>query len=139
MALEKIISYSMSMSTRILIADDEGINRLFIKTVLAGNGWEVEEAANGRTALELVEQNPFDAVILDVKMPVMDGKQAAGKIRALEQELGRRACILLGLTAYAEKELIDELMRLGMDGVIHKPITQDSLVQKLNQMLDERD
>lgn len=122
-----------------MIADDEGINRLFIKTVLAGNGWEVEEAVNGRKALELVQETPFDAVILDVKMPVMDGKQAASEIRALEQKLGRQPSILLGLTAYAEKELIDELMSLGMNGVIHKPITQDSLIRKLSAMLDEKE
>jgi CheY-like chemotaxis protein len=127
------------MSTRILIADDEGINRLFIKTVLVGYGWEVEDASNGRTALELVQQHPFDAVILDVKMPVMDGKQAASEIRAVEQKLGRPPCILLGLTGYAEKELIDELMSLGMDGVIHKPITQELLIRKLSAMLDEKE
>ena len=123
------------MSTRILIADDEGINRLFIKTVLSGNGWEVAEAANGKAALDLVTEQAFDAVILDVKMPVMDGKQAAIEIRALESEIGREQCILLGLTAYAEKELIDELKNIGMDGVIHKPITQESLIKRLSDML----
>ncbi len=126
------------MSARILIADDEGINRLFIRTVLAGNGWEVEEAPNGKVAVDLAAQSPFDAVILDVKMPVMDGKQAAIQIRALEKDSGREPCILLGLTAYAEKQLIDELKGLGMDGVIHKPITQESLIRKLSEMLAER-
>ena len=121
-----------------MIADDEGINRLFIKTVLAGNGWEVEEAPNGKVAVDLAARSPFDAVILDVKMPVMDGKQAAIQIRALEKELDREPCILLGLTAYAEKQLIEELEGLGMDGVIHKPITQESLIRKLSAMLAER-
>lgn len=127
------------MSTRILIADDEGINRLFIKTVLTGNGWEVTEASNGSVAVDLVSHYPFDVVILDVKMPVMDGKQAASEIRALERKLERNPCILLGLTAYAEKELIEELESIGMDGVIHKPITQESLIKRLSNMLSERE
>ncbi len=121
-----------------MIADDEGINRLFIKTVIAGNGWEVEEAPNGKVAVDLASQTPFDAVILDVKMPVMDGKQAAIQIRALERDSGREPCILLGLTAYAEKQLIDELMEIGMDGVIHKPITQESLIRKLSELLADK-
>ncbi len=125
------------MSTRILIADDEGINRLFIKTVLAGNGWEVAEASNGKVAVDLVSEQAFDAVILDIKMPIMDGKQATLEIRALESELGREPCILLGLTAYAEKQLIEELESIGMDGVIHKPITQESLIKRLSDMLPE--
>lgn len=122
-----------------MIADDEGINRLFIKTVLTGNGWEVTEASNGSVAVDLVSHYPFDVVILDVKMPVMDGKQAASEIRALERKLERNPCILLGLTAYAEKELIEELESIGMDGVIHKPITQESLIKRLSNMLSERE
>src|SRR6056297_2801770 len=126
------------MSTRILIADDEGINRLFIKTILTSNGWKVDEASNGQAALELVEMHKFDIIILDVKMPVMDGKRAAAEIRSLEQRQGRTSTTILGLTAYAEKELIDELMQHGMNGVIHKPITENELIGKIFAMLDSK-
>ena len=127
------------MSTRILIADDEGINRLFIKTILTSNGWKVDEASNGQAALELVEMHKFDIIILDVKMPVMDGKRAAAEIRSLEQRQGRTSTTILGLTAYAEKELIDELMQHGMNGVIHKPITEKALIGKITAMLDKEE
>jgi CheY-like chemotaxis protein len=123
------------MSTRILIADDEGINRLFIKTILTSNGWLVDEASNGQAALELVERHEFDIIILDVKMPVMDGKRAAAEIRSLEQKQGRTPTAILGLTAYAEKELVDELVQHGMNGVIHKPITEKALIGKITTML----
>ncbi|HKK64761.1 MAG TPA: response regulator [Clostridia bacterium] len=124
------------MSTRILIADDEGINRLFIKTILTSNGWIVDEASNGQAAIELVEKHEFDIIILDVKMPVMDGKRAAAEIRSLEREQGRISTAILGLTAYAETELVEELVQHGMNGVIHKPITEKALIGKINAMLD---
>ena len=134
----KIIFYSYDMSKRILIADDEGINRLFIKTILTTNGWIVDEASNGQTAVELVEKQEFDIIILDVKMPVMDGKRAAAEIRSIEQKQERSATAILGLTAYAEKKLIDELMQHGMNGVIHKPITEKALIGKITAMLDSK-
>lgn len=121
-----------------MIADDEGINRLFIKTILTGNGWIVDEASNGQAAVELVERHKFDIIILDVKMPVMDGKRAASEIRALEQKQERSSTIILGLTAYAEKQLIDELMQHGMNGVIHKPITEKELIGKITDMLHSK-
>jgi len=122
-----------------LIADDEGINRLFIKTILTSNGWMVDEASNGQAAIELVEKQEFDIIILDVKMPVMDGKHAAAEIRALEREQGRSSTTILGLTAYAEKELVEELMQHGMNGVIHKPITEKALIGKITAMLDKEE
>ena len=121
-----------------MIADDEGINRLFIKTILTSKGWLIDEASNGQTAVELVEKQEFDIIILDVKMPVMDGKRAAAEIRSLEQRQGRTSTTILGLTAYAEKELIDELMQHGMNGVIHKPITEKELIGKISAMLDSK-
>jgi len=122
-----------------LIADDEGINRLFIKTILTSNGWIVDEASNGQAAIELVEKHEFDIIILDVKMPVMDGKRAAAEIRSLEREQGRISTAILGLTAYAEKELVEELMQHGMNGVIHKPITEKALIGKITAMLDKEE
>ncbi len=121
-----------------MIADDEGINRLFIKTILTSNGWIVDEASNGQAAVELVEKHEFDIIILDVKMPIMDGKRATTEIRSLEQTQERTPSAILGLTAYAEKELIDELMQLGMNGVIHKPITEKVLIGKISGMLDSK-
>lgn len=121
-----------------MIADDEGINRLFIKTILTSNGWTVDEASNGQAALELVEKHEFDIIILDVKMPVMDGKRAAAEIRSLEREQGRTSTAILGLTAYAEKELVEDLLQHGMNGVIHKPITEKALIGKITAMLDSK-
>ncbi len=121
-----------------MIADDEGINRLFIKTILTGNGWKVEEAVDGKAAVNLVEGTHFDIIILDVKMPVMDGKQAARQIRFIEEKQDREPTVILGLTAYAEKQLVDELVQHGMNGVIHKPITQASLIRKISEMVEPK-
>ncbi|GEM_PF-2538467 len=138
-AIGIIFSYSSDMSVQILIADDEGINRLFVKTILVAHGWTVEDVSNGRDAVDIFENTPFDIVILDVKMPVMGGKHAASEIRSIEEKQGREPAVLLGLTAYAEKELVDELMQHGMNGVIHKPITEGALIRKINSMLESRD
>jgi CheY-like chemotaxis protein len=126
------------MSIKILIADDEGINRLFVKSILTSKGWQVEEAANGKEALEICSRQSFDLIILDIKMPVMDGKEASRRIR--EQENGNDGTKngpILGFTAYVENELLEELKANGIDGIIRKPITETVLLRTISSYLSD--
>lgn len=107
---------------RVVIADDESIIRIDLRETLGRLGHQVVgEAGDGKTAVELVRQHQPDLAILDVKMPEMDGIDAA-KIIAAE----RLAPVLL-LTAYSQQDLVQRAMDAGVYSYVVKPYTEADL------------
>lgn len=106
----------------ILVADDESIIRLGLKQILEDAGHTVTTAENGLVAVKKAENFTPDLVILDIKMPEMDGLEAA---RAL---LDRTQAPIIFLTAYGEKELIERAVRLPVMGYLVKPIKEMELL-----------
>ncbi|HAH86218.1 MAG TPA: response regulator, partial [Armatimonadetes bacterium] len=110
-------------SLRILIADDESIIRLDLKNILLGMGHNVvAEASDGRAAVELARSTELDLAVLDIKMPEMDGLDAA-KIITDEQ-----ICPVLLLTAYSQRDLIDRAKEAGVFGYLVKPFKETDLL-----------
>ena len=108
------------MSYRILIADDEPIIRTDLKELLEELGYEVvAEASDGLEALNLIEQVKPDVVILDIKMPKMDGIRVAGKI-------ADRFPVII-LTAYTERHLIEKARDFGVMAYLSKPFREGDL------------
>jgi response regulator NasT len=105
----------------ILIADDEAIIRLGLKSMLEGLGHQVIAAANGREAIRMAERQRPDLAILDIHMPYTDGLQAARAIVAA------RPLPILILTAFSEQELIDRATDLPIQGYLVKPIQPEEL------------
>jgi AmiR/NasT family two-component response regulator len=106
----------------ILIADDESIIRLGLKHILEEAGHTVYEAENGASALRLAEGSEPDLVILDIKMPEMDGLEAAHLL------LNRMQVPVIFLTAYGEQELIERAACLPIMGYLVKPIKEAELL-----------
>ena len=105
----------------ILIADDESIIRLGIKSMLEGLGHQVIAAANGREAIRMAERQQPDLAILDIQMPYTNGLQAARAIMVA------RPLPILILTAFSEEDLIDKATDLPIQGYLVKPIEPESL------------
>jgi response regulator NasT len=105
----------------ILIAEDESLIRLGLKSMLESLGHQVIAATNGREALRLAERQPPDLAILDVQMPYTDGLQAA---RALAE---RRPLPILILTAFSQRDLIERATDLPIHGYLVKPIQPEAL------------
>lgn len=114
---------------RILIADDESIIRLGLKTMLAEMGHEVTMAADGREALRVAHQKQFDFAIFDVKMPFTDGLEAA---RALYRH---RPTPILLLTAFSDRELIEKAAQLPIQGYLVKPVAEEQLAASIQVAL----
>lgn len=114
---------------KILIADDESIIRLGLKTMLAELGHEVAMASDGREALKLAHQKKFDLAIFDVKMPFTDGLEAA---RALYHY---RPTPILLLTAFSDRELIEKAAQLPIQGYLVKPIVEEQLAASIEVAL----
>jgi response regulator NasT len=115
-----------SAQTRILIADDESIIRLDLHERLSGLGYTVAgEAADGHTAVELARSLQPDLVLMDIKMPKLDGIAAA---RILLQE---RLTPVVLLTAFSDRELVEEAREAGVLGYISKPFREADLVSTI--------
>jgi signal transduction histidine kinase/ActR/RegA family two-component response regulator len=118
---------------RLLLTDDNAINRQVIKLFLAPYGFEIREAVNGQEALDLLAAEAFDVVLLDVHMPVMDGKIAIRKIRDSDQVWS--AIPVIALTADAMSGDREKFLALGMTDYVSKPVDQRELIAKLHQAL----
>lgn len=116
---------------RVLIADDHAVNQEVIKAILSHDGYEFMVVDNGLEVIELLEQETFDVILMDMQMPVMDGCQAAMEIRKREEVSGGRVRII-AITANATKGDRDICMAAGMDDYITKPIDAQILVAKLS-------
>ncbi|TAN70600.1 MAG: response regulator [Methylobacter sp.] len=103
---------------RLLVVDDNPDNRLLLVAMLTEIGFEVREAENGQEAISAFEQWQPHLIWMDMRMPVMDGYEAARKIRQLA---GGDAVKIIALTASAFCEQFDDIINAGCDAVLHKP------------------
>ncbi|MGN8121229.1 transporter substrate-binding domain-containing protein [Pseudomonas sp. 22082] len=108
---------------RILVVDDQSANRLLLTQQLSFLGQSVRDAADGAAALALWRTEPFDIVITDCNMPVMNGYELARTIRKDERESGAARCFVLGFTANAQPEEKIRCQEAGMDDCLFKPIS----------------
>ena len=114
---------------RILLAEDNRINQMLVSTMLEKLGHRVTIAENGRQALAAVEGGDFDAVLMDMQMPEMDGEEATRAIRALAPPKNRLP--VLALTADAMVEHRERYLAAGVDELVPKPIDWDALTAAL--------
>ena len=123
-----------SRRTRILIVDDHPANRDLLRIMLQAADCETAEAADGQQALAALAVQPFDLVLMDVRMPVMDGIAATRAIRALDAPL--RDVPVLAVTAEAMPEDAARCIAAGMDGHLAKPVTQAKLYAAIEAVFD---
>ena len=121
---------------RVLLVEDNDINREFAREFLRGEGMVVDEAVNGQDAVAMVRQAAYDAVLMDIQMPVMDGLAAARAIRALAEAAdGKRYANLpiVAMTALAMAEDAEKTKAAGMNDHVTKPIAPDRLMAVLSK------
>jgi CheY-like chemotaxis protein/HPt (histidine-containing phosphotransfer) domain-containing protein len=116
---------------KILIVDDNEMNRLVAATILGNYDALIQEAQHGQEAVEKIRQEAFDAVLMDVQMPIMDGLEATALIR----EQISTTLPIIALTAYALKGDDEKLVRAGMSDYLSKPFDEGQLLQVLSRWL----
>ncbi|MDQ6625440.1 MAG: response regulator [Verrucomicrobiota bacterium] len=114
------------ITLQILVVDDNAVNRAVASGILAKDGHEVAQASNGREAVELTRRQRFDAVLMDVQMPEMDGLEATARIRQNEARLGRHTPII-AMTARAGVDDRERCLAAGMDDYISKPVSLEKV------------
>jgi PAS domain S-box-containing protein len=116
----------------ILIAEDNAVNRLFLRRALVTAGHKVGEAENGRHALAKVKETHFDLVLMDIQMPEMDGVEAMQRIRSGKH--GRADIPIIALTAYAMKGDREKFLENGMNGYVTKPVNFEELARVITEV-----
>ena len=120
---------------RILAAEDNPMNQLVLKTLLAQVGVEPWLVEDGEQAVAAWEQGEFDLILMDVQMPVLDGPAAARRIRERERVLGRARTPIIAVTANAMSHHAAEYAQAGMDAVASKPIRFAELLDCIDRVL----
>jgi response regulator NasT len=116
------VSQQGQRRTRVVIAEDEALIRMDLAEMLADEGYDVVgQAADGQQAVELAERERPDLVILDVKMPVLDG------IAAAERIAGQRIAPVVMLTAFSQRDLVERARDAGAMAYLVKPFSQSDL------------
>ncbi|HEY8903760.1 MAG TPA: ATP-binding protein, partial [Chthoniobacterales bacterium] len=120
-------------STRVLVAEDNRVNRLLLVRMLQQYGIHADEAANGKECLEKYARTPYDMILMDVQMPEMDGVEATRRIRELEAEGQTRRIHIIAITANAMAGDREYFLAAGMDGYLSKPLKREALEEALRQ------
>jgi len=119
-----------------LLVDDNSVNRQVASEILKKSGCVVDLAVDGRKAIELVAENKYDLVFMDIQMPEMDGVTATKKIKAMNLKVQPP---IVAMTAYSMKEDKERFLSQGLDDYIPKPIRANDLLNKVRQwILDEQ-
>ncbi|UZP65810.1 response regulator [Desulfovibrio mangrovi] len=119
---------------RILVVEDDPVNRKTLRYLLDKLGHESDEAENGRKALDMITNNHFELVLMDIQMPEMNGLEATRLIRSLPQKEKRRIPVI-AITAHAMRGDRDTFLQEGMDDYLAKPIDMQALDQCIRKAL----
>jgi CheY-like chemotaxis protein len=122
--------------TKVLIAEDNPVNRELLRELLEARGYTVSEACDGQEALRMIEQTHPDILLLDIGMPVLDGFAVIRKIR---ENPGLATLPVLAVTAYAMQGDRENVLNSGFDGYLSKPINARALADELERLLRKRD
>ena len=139
---QRIVAPEAPVSTaptglRVLAADDNAVNQLVLKTLLAQVGVETVMVDNGQSAIEVWEAGEWDLILMDIHMPVMDGLEAAETIRRREALTGRARTPIVALTADAMSHQVDAYLAQGFDGHVSKPIEVGKLLAAMEAALTD--
>ena len=122
------------MSARILVIEDNGANLELMRYLLTAFGYTVEAAMDGQRGLELMRSAPFDLVICDIQLPILDGYAVA---RARNSEVALRDVPLIAVSALAMVGDRDRILGSGFDGYIAKPLAPQTFVSQVETYLPE--
>jgi signal transduction histidine kinase/CheY-like chemotaxis protein len=118
---------------RILVAEDNPVNQVLVRRLMERHGCSVVGADSGRRALEALERQTFDLVLMDVQMPTMDGFEATSAIRERERVTGQHLPVI-AMTAHAMAGDRERCIAAGMDGYVAKPIRASELIKEIHRL-----
>jgi CheY-like chemotaxis protein len=128
-------SISERAAVQILFVEDDAMNRRVVKDMLSVVGAEMAEAPEAETGLQMIDQGNYDIILMDLRMPGMDGLTAIRKIRARTDEKARIPVIVV--TADTAVDLREQCIAAGADDVILKPVAMGLLLKAMSRMMSK--
>lgn len=122
---------------KVLIAEDNEINKLIAKTMLNRWGFTTTIAKDGEEAVMEVERNDFDCILMDIQMPNKDGITATKEIRQMTNPT-KNGLPIIALTANTQIGVNDRYIDLGMDGYLSKPFKEEELYDLIETIMEKR-
>jgi PAS domain S-box-containing protein len=127
---EKDVLPDLLPGRTILIAEDDITNYFLIEEFLSGTKAQIKHAENGSRALEMCRKGEIDLILMDIKMPVLDGIEAFKEIKKIDTNIP-----VIALTAYAYENDKKRLLNQGFDGYLSKPVDQEELIQMVEEVM----
>ena len=121
---------------KVLVVDDDKKSRYLVSFLLEKEGFKVIIATNGLEGIEAARKQQVDLIIMDVKMPKMDGYETTKRIRRLEKY---KSIPIIALTSYAMTEDKERALKAGCTGYIPKPITSETFISEIKKFLEVKD
>ena len=125
------------MAKNILLIDDDKLILMTLKRLLAREGYKVTTAKNGAIAVNRMENDGFDLIISDIKMPGMDGIETVKKLREYLVQNHKNPIPEIFITAYAKEDIYQEALALNASGYIEKPFDVKTLVQTVQKAIEK--
>ena len=126
-------SVSSDVKPKILIAEDNLVNRMVIENMIDITRYDLAFAENGKVAFDAVREGDFDAILMDISMPEMDGIEATKAIRSFETSKSKPRTPIIALTAHAMQGDKDRFIDAGMDDYLTKPVRKQMIAQSLEK------
>ena len=133
-SMESVLPVSGNGGLRILLAEDNAINRKLAEALLHKKNWDVVSVGDGKEVLNTLNKESFDLILMDVQMPEIDGFEATTLIRKKEKETGSHIPII-AMTAHAMKGDKERCIQLGMDDYVSKPMKASDLYGAIDRMV----
>ncbi len=116
---------------RVLLAEDDPIGQRIASKQLSKAGMKVDVASNGESAWEMVQNQSYDLLLTDIRMPGMNGITLTKKIRALEKHANKPRLPIIGLSAHALEDVANECLEAGMDHFMTKPVDPETILSTI--------
>ncbi|MGD9327637.1 MAG: response regulator [Cyclobacteriaceae bacterium] len=123
----------MSAPKKVLIAEDSSVIQNLTKKILSIQNYEISSVKNGQQVLDALEAEPFDIILMDINMPVMDGIECTEKIRSLDDEVKSNIPII-AITGNARNLSLEEYQEIGINEFLQKPLNFDQLVTLVKEL-----
>ncbi len=121
------------MSKKVLVAEDSSVIQNLTKKILEFQNYQLFSVKNGQEVLDLMEEQDFDVILMDINMPKMDGMECSRKIRAMDDK--KKANIpIIAITGNAPNYSMDDFKKAGIDHFLQKPLNFDELVDKVKEV-----
>ena len=120
------------MGKKILVAEDSSVIQNLTKKILSLQNYQISAVKNGAQVIEKLKAEPFDLILLDIHMPVMDGIECAKAVRSLPSSVP-----IIAITGNANNYTMDDFKNAGINGYLPKPLNYDTLVETVKSYIED--